>query len=89
VWEVVSGAIAKLPYPTIAALNGTLAGGAFGMALACDIRLAVPTARFFYTVIKLGYLPQPSDPIRMSKLIEPARSKMILVAGRKLTPPKP
>ena len=82
VWEAASGAIADLPCPTIAALNGTMAGGAFGMVLACDIRLAVPTARFFYPVMKLGYLPQPSDPIRMSKLIVTARSKMILVAGQ-------
>jgi enoyl-CoA hydratase len=48
--------------PDHRALNGTLAGGAFGMALACDIRLAVPNARFFYPVAKLGFLPQPSDP---------------------------
>ena len=40
VWERVSSAIAALPCLTIAALNGTLAGGAFGMALACDLRLA-------------------------------------------------
>ena len=81
VWERVSGAIADLPGLTIAALNGTLAGGAFGMALACDIRLAVPTAKFFYPVMKLGYLPQPSDPVRMAVLIGPARTKMLLMAG--------
>ena len=85
VWERVSGAIADLPGLTIAALNGTLAGGAFGMALACDIRLAVPTAKFFYPVMKLGYLPQPSDPVRMAALIGPARTKMLLMAGQKIT----
>lgn len=85
VWERVSGAIADLPGLTIAALNGTLAGGAFGMALACDIRLAVPTAKFFYPVMKLGYLPQPSDPVRMAALIGPARTKLLLMAGQKIT----
>ena len=85
VWERVSASIAKLPCLTIAALNGTLAGGAFGMVLACDLRLAVPTAKFFYPVMALGYLPQPSDPERMSALIGPARTKMILMAGQKLT----
>ena len=85
VWERVSGAIAELPGLTIAALNGTLAGGAFGMALACDIRLAVPTAKFFYPVMKLGYLPQPSDPVRMAALIGPARTKLLLMAGQKIT----
>ncbi len=84
VWERLSGAIAAAPCLTIAALNGTLAGGAMGMALACDIRIAVPSAKFFYPVMKLGFLPQPSDPARMSALIGPARSKMILMAGQKI-----
>ncbi len=84
-WERLSGAIASLPCLTIAALNGTLAGGAFGMALACDLRIAVPQARFFYPVAKLGFLPQPSDPGRMSALIGPARTKLILLGGQKIT----
>jgi enoyl-CoA hydratase len=84
IWEVVSTAIATFPGLTIAALNGTLAGGAMGMALACDLRLAVADARFFYPVMKLGYLPQPSDPMRLAQLIGPARAKMILMAGQKI-----
>lgn len=84
IWERLSGAIASLPCLTIAALNGTLAGGAMGMALACDIRIAVPTAKFFYPVMKLGFLPQPSDPKRMSALIGPARTKLILMGGQKI-----
>ncbi|WP_299371583.1 enoyl-CoA hydratase/isomerase family protein [uncultured Tateyamaria sp.] len=83
-WEELSGAIAALPGLTIAALNGTVAGGANGMVLACDMRIAVPKARFFYPVMKLGYLPQPSDPRRMAALIGPARAKMILLAGQKI-----
>ena len=85
VWERLSGAIAALPCLTIAALNGTLAGGANGMALACDLRIAVPSAKFFYPVMKLGFLPQASDPVRMKALIGPARTKMILMAGQKIT----
>lgn len=84
VWEEVSGRIAALPCLTIAALNGTLAGGAFGMALACDLRIAVPGAKFFYPVMKLGFLPQPSDPGRMAALIGPARARMILMASQKI-----
>ncbi len=85
VWERLSSAIAMIPCLTIAALNGTLAGGANGMALACDIRIAVPTAKIFYPVMKLGYRPQPSDPIRMSTLIGPSRTKLVLMAGQKIT----
>jgi len=83
-WEQLSGTIAGLPCLTIAALNGTLAGGAFGMALACDLRVSVHDARFFYPVMRLGFLPQPSDPVRLQALIGPARSRMILMAGQKI-----
>lgn len=84
-WERLSRAIAALPGLSIAALNGTLAGGAMGMVLACDIRLAVPATLFFYPVMKRGFLPQPSDSQRMQALIGPARTKLILMAGQKLT----
>ncbi|PXW72141.1 enoyl-CoA hydratase/carnithine racemase [Loktanella sp. PT4BL] len=84
VWERLSGAIASLPCLTIAALNGTVAGGAFGMVLACDLRIAVAGAKFFYPVMKLGFLPQPSDPPRLTRLVGPARAKMILMAGQKI-----
>ncbi|WP_171236086.1 enoyl-CoA hydratase/isomerase family protein [Ruegeria sp. HKCCA6837] len=85
VWERLSGAIAALPCLTVAALNGTLAGGANGMALACDLRIAVPSAKFFYPVMKLGFLPQPSDPKRLAALVGPARTKLILMAGQKIS----
>ena len=84
-WERLSSALARLSCLTVAALNGTLAGGAMGMALACDLRIAVPGAKFFYPVMKLGFLPQPSDPGRMQALIGPARSKLILMGGQKIT----
>ncbi|MGB0960849.1 MAG: enoyl-CoA hydratase/isomerase family protein [Halocynthiibacter sp.] len=85
VWERLSAAVAALPCLTIAALNGTLAGGANGMALACDLRIAVPQAKFFYPVMALGFLPQPSDPVRLKKLVGPARAKYILMAGQKIS----
>lgn len=83
-WEILSQSIADLPGMSVCALNGTLAGGAFGMALACDIRIAVPEARFFYPVMKIGVYPQPSDPKRMAALIGPSRTKMMLLAARKI-----
>lgn len=84
VWERLSGALAALPGLTVCALNGTLAGGAMGMALACDLRIAVPGAKVFYPVMKLGFLPQPSDPARLRALVGPSRAKAILMAGRRV-----
>ena len=58
-WEILSDTIHRSSCMTIAALNGTVAGGAMGMVLACDIRISVPAANFFYPVMKMGYLPNP------------------------------
>lgn len=84
VWERLSTAIASIHGLSIAALNGTVAGGAFGMVLACDLRIAVAKAKFFYPVMKLGFLPQPSDPHRLVALVGSARAKLILMAGQKI-----
>ncbi|WP_299783986.1 enoyl-CoA hydratase/isomerase family protein [uncultured Marivita sp.] len=83
-WERLSGAIVRHSGLTITALNGTAAGGALGMVLACDLRIAVPGTKVFYPVMKLGFLPQPSDPARLSALVGPSRAKMILMAGQKI-----
>ena len=83
-WEALSGRIAALPCLTIAALNGTAAGGALGMVLACDLRGAIRGATLFYPVMRLGFLPQPSDPVRLAALVGPARAAMILMAGQRV-----
>lgn len=85
VWERLSSAIATFPGLSIAALNGTVAGGAMGMVLACDLRIAANGAKAFYPVMKLGFLPQPSDPKRLTQLMGPARAKLILMGGHKVT----
>lgn len=84
VWERVSTRIARYPGLTIAALNGTCAGGALGMMLACDLRVAVPSAKVFYPVLKNGFLPQPSDPRRLVALCGMSRAKLILMGGQKI-----
>ena len=88
IWEKLSQSLKELNCVTIAALNGTVAGGAFGMLLACDMRICIPTAQFFYPVMKMGVLPQPSDPKRLRDLIGPSRAKLLLVAGEKLNADK-
>lgn len=83
-WEEASGKIAAHQGLTIAALNGTAAGGTLGMVVACDIRIAVEGAKIFYPVMKRGFLPQRSDPKRLAALIGPARAKQIFLLGRRI-----
>ncbi|AKS47583.1 Enoyl-CoA hydratase/carnithine racemase [Octadecabacter temperatus] len=87
-WERLSSAVASFKGLSVASLNGSCAGGAFGMVLACDLRIAVETAKFFYPVIKMGVLPQPSDPERMRALIGPSATKRILLTGAKVDAPE-
>ncbi|SMX23259.1 enoyl-CoA hydratase/isomerase family protein [Boseongicola aestuarii] len=84
VWERLSGAIAACPALTVAALNGTAAGGALGMVLASDLRVAVPGASMFYPVMKLGFLPQPSDPARMVEIAGGSAARRVFLAGEKI-----
>ncbi|QYK42052.1 MAG: enoyl-CoA hydratase/isomerase family protein [Paracoccaceae bacterium] len=83
-WERLSAAVAGFPGLSVAALNGTAAGGSLGMVLACGIRIAAPGTRLFYPVMRLGFLPQPSDPGRLSALVGPARARLILMAGARI-----
>lgn len=53
-------AIRDCPVPTIAAIRGVCFGGGFGMAAACDLRLAEPDATFSVPAARLG-LAYPVD----------------------------
>ena len=50
-----------LEKPVIAAVNGYAAGGGFELVLACDMVVAVPSARFSLPEVKLGLIPDSGE----------------------------
>lgn len=52
----------RLSKPTIAAVNGPAYGGAVGLVACCDVAVAVETARFALSEVRLGLVPAVISP---------------------------
>jgi enoyl-CoA hydratase len=50
-------AVRELPIPTVAAVEGAAVGAGLNLAMACDVRIAGPTARFGATFSRIGLHP--------------------------------
>lgn len=71
--------------PTIAFIDGDCVGGGCGLALACDIRIATPRARFGITPAKLGLVYPLHDTKLLVDLVGPGQAKRMLFTGALLT----
>ena len=66
------------PKPTVAAIHGTALGGGLETALACNWRIAVPSARLGLPEVKLGLIPGAGGTQRLPRLVGvPAALEMI------------
>ncbi|MFX4088206.1 enoyl-CoA hydratase/isomerase family protein [Sphingobium yanoikuyae] len=74
-------ALAHAEKPVIAAIDGDCVGGGCGLAIACDLRIAAPTARLGITPAKLGIVYSLFDTRLLIDLVGPARAKRILFTG--------
>ena len=76
--------IARLPLPTVAAVDGYALGGGAELAYACDLRLASPTATFGNPEPGLGILAAAGACWRLRELVGASVAKQVLLAGRRL-----
>jgi enoyl-CoA hydratase len=74
-------AVAALPIPTIALVEGPCYGAAIALALACDLRLAGPHARFAITPAKIGISYPQEDVFRLTSLVGTAQAAKLLFTG--------
>lgn len=77
----ISGMVAGIEKPVIAALNGDALGEGLELALACDIRLAPENARFGLPQVSEGTIPLNGGTQRLPRLIGKGKAlEMILTA---------
>src|SRR3954447_25975912 len=74
-------ALASLPKPTIAFIEGDCIGGGCAMAIDCDLRIATTTARGGITPAKLGVVYPSASVERATYLLGPAVTKRLLFTG--------
>ena len=73
--------LARFEFPTIAFVDGDCIGGGCAIALACDIRVASPRARFGITPAKLGLVYPFHDIKLLVDLVGPGQAKRLLYTG--------
>jgi len=74
--------LARLPMPTIAAIEGDALGGGLELALCCDLRIASARARFGMPEVRLAVLPGSGGTQRLPRVVGPARAKELILTGR-------
>ena len=78
-------ALHELPQPTIAAINGdAVGGGGFGMAMACDMRFALSTARFWMIPGQVNVVQDFGLTWLLQRCVGMPRTMELVFAGRRV-----
>ncbi len=74
-WHEFPWLLANIPKPTIAMVNGVVAGGGLGLALSCDMRTASDNAVFGTAYARVGYGGDFGTTWQLTRLLGPAKAK--------------
>ncbi|XP_064484028.1 methylglutaconyl-CoA hydratase, mitochondrial-like [Ornithodoros turicata] len=77
-------ALASIPVPTIAALDGAALGGGLEFALACDLRIASSSAKMGLVETKLAIIPGAGGTQRLARVVGLGRAKEMILTARVL-----
>ncbi len=84
-WQDTFTEIAHSPIPFICAIDGYCYGAALELALACDFRVAEPTAKLGLLETKLGVIPDLGGITRLTRLLGVTRSKRLIFLSEVLS----
>lgn len=73
--------VADFPKPVVAAIHGFCLGGGCELAVACDVRVADPTARFGQLEVRLGLIPGGGGTQRLARLVGPGQALRMGLTG--------
>jgi 3-hydroxyacyl-CoA dehydrogenase / enoyl-CoA hydratase / 3-hydroxybutyryl-CoA epimerase len=78
--------LARLPFPTVAAINGVCLGGGTEFALACDWRVMsdAPAARIGQPEVRLGIFPVWGGCVRLPRLVGLANALDLILTGKQI-----
>jgi methylglutaconyl-CoA hydratase len=71
-----------LPLVTVARVNGPAIAGATGLVAACDVAIAIETAKFAFPEVKLGIAPAVISPFLVER-IGPGKARRLFVTGER------
>jgi 2-(1,2-epoxy-1,2-dihydrophenyl)acetyl-CoA isomerase len=78
-------ALAALPFPTIAALNGTAAGAGLGLACALDLRIAAAGARLTTAFAGIGLTADSGLSWTLPRLVGAGRAAALMLLAEPFT----
>jgi 2-(1,2-epoxy-1,2-dihydrophenyl)acetyl-CoA isomerase len=85
IWHGAIEFLREIPKPVIAALNGVVAGGGLGIALACDFRIASPEITFYTSFLGIGASPDSSTSFFLPRFVGIGRATELFMRNQPLT----
>ncbi len=83
-YNPVAHALATMPKPVVAAVNGVAAGAGMSLALACDLRLLSANASFAVGFTRIGLVMDASASYFLPRLVGRARAFELAYSGRRV-----
>ncbi len=73
--------LARLPVPTVAAIQADALGGGLELALCCDLRVADERSKLGLPEVRLGVMPGSGGTQRLPRVVGIAKAKELILMG--------